>query len=168
MLTVPNLITLLRLPLALFFLQDNVVFRSLALVLAMISDVLDGYIARRYVGTSRLGTLLDPLMDKFFVLFVLTIFYFEHRLSLWEASTMLSRDFAVILFGFYLFGKGALGNYQFRAIWCGKIMTLLQFSVLLGLTFNIAIPPVVYFIFILLGVLTFIVFYKQQEMSISN
>lgn len=162
MLTVPNLITLLRLPLALVFLQENILYRALALLLAMLSDALDGYVARRYGGTSRLGTLLDPLMDKFFVLFVLGIFYFEQRLSLWEAGTMLSRDFAVILFGFYLIGKGTLGTYQFRAIWCGKITTLLQFSVLLGLTFRLAIPSLAYLSFVFLGLLALRELYSEQ------
>src|ERR1700761_9544100 len=102
MLTIPNLISLLRLPLALVFLQDNVFFRALALLLAMASDALDGYVARRYKETSRLGSVLDPLMDKFFVFFIMGVFYFEHRLSLWEAGTMLCRDISVILFGCYL------------------------------------------------------------------
>jgi CDP-diacylglycerol--glycerol-3-phosphate 3-phosphatidyltransferase len=163
MLTVPNLITLLRLPLALVFLQENVLFRTLALFLAMISDALDGYIARRYGETSRLGTLLDPLMDKFFVLFVLTIFYLEKRLNLWEACTMLSRDFSVILFGLYLIGKGAFKNYQFRAIWCGKITTMLQFSVLLGLTYRAALPSIVYPLFIFLGLLALQELYSAQD-----
>lgn len=153
MLTVPNLISLLRFPLALVFLQENVVFRTIALLLAMVSDALDGYIARRYERTSRLGTVLDPLMDKFFVLFILGIFYFEQRLNLWEAVAMLSRDFAVILFGFYLFGKGALKTYRFRAIWCGKMTTLLQFGVLLALTFGMVVSPVIYCAFIILGLL---------------
>ncbi|MBA3816200.1 MAG: CDP-alcohol phosphatidyltransferase family protein [Parachlamydiaceae bacterium] len=167
MLTVPNLITLLRLPLALVFLQENIFYRALALVMAMISDALDGYIARRYGETSRLGTLLDPLMDKFFVLFVLGIFYFEQRLQLWEASTMLSRDFAIILFGLYLFATKALGKYQFRAILCGKITTLLQFSVLLALTFQITIPWIFYLSFIFLGLLALCELYFEQDSAAS-
>jgi phosphatidylglycerophosphate synthase len=165
MLTIPNLITLLRLPLALVFLQDNVLLRALALILAMASDALDGYIARQYGRTSRLGTLLDPLMDKFFVLLVLGVFYFEQRLSLWQASTMLSRDLAVVLFGIYLVVKGTLRTYQFRAIWCGKITTLLQFSVLLGLTFHVVIPSVVYFSFIFLGFLALRELYTEQTVK---
>lgn len=153
MLTIPNFISLLRLPLALIFLQDNVVFRVIALLLAMVSDVLDGYIARKYKEISRLGTLLDPLMDKFFVFVALGILLTEHRLTLWEAATMLCRDFAVILFGFYLAWKGALKAYQFRAIVCGKITTFLQFMVMLGLTLQLTLPPMVFSTFIILGLL---------------
>lgn len=147
----PNLITLLRLPLALLFLQDNSLYRAIALLLAMASDALDGFIARRYGGTSRIGTLLDPVMDKLFVLFVLSVVFTEGRLTLSEAATMLCRDFAVILFGCYLAIKGRLSTYRFRAIWCGKITTMCQFSVLLGLTLDFKFPSYVYTSFIILG-----------------
>lgn len=151
MLTVPNLITLLRLPLAFVFLNDNITYRACALLFAMISDALDGYVARRYGAASRLGTLLDPLMDKFFVFFVLSILFTENRLTLWEAAAMVCRDFSVIIFGLYLAWKGALGKYEFRAIWCGKITTFLQFSVLVGMTLHANFPPFVFFTFVVLG-----------------
>lgn len=151
MLTVPNMITLFRIPLALAFLHDSILWRVIALLLAMLSDGLDGYFARRLKKTSRIGTFLDPFSDKFFVFFVLTIFINENRISVEEAATMLCRDFSVILFGFYLAWKGTLGEYQFRAIWCGKITTAMQFIVLLGLSFQIIFPPFVYFVFIVIG-----------------
>lgn len=163
MLTIPNLITLLRLPLALVFLQENVLLRAVALLLAMASDALDGYIARRYSGTSRLGTLLDPLMDKFFVLFLLGIFYAEHRLSLWEAGMMLSRDLSVIIFGCYLVAKGRYKTYQFRAILCGKITTMFQFAVLLALTFGVEVPSTIYPMFIFLGFMALNELYTEQD-----
>lgn len=152
MLTLPNIITLLRLPLAFAFLQENTLVRGTALFLAMLSDGLDGYFARRYGKISRVGTFLDPVVDKFFVFFILAIMLSEHRLEWWEAATMLSRDFSILLFGIYLAIKGNLGKYQYRAIWCGKIMTSLQFVVLIGLVFNVIFPPSIYFLFVVIGV----------------
>ena len=151
MLTLPNIITLLRLPLAFAFLQENTFVRGIALFLAMLSDGLDGYFARRYGKISRLGTLLDPVVDKFFVFFILAIMLAEHRLEWWEAATMLCRDLSLLLFGVYLAIKGNLGKYQFRAIWCGKMMTALQFVVLIGLVFNVVFPPAVYGLFVVIG-----------------
>jgi len=162
MLTLPNIITLFRLPLALAFLFDNVGIRVTALILAMLSDALDGFIARRYGKTSRIGTFLDPLADKLFVLFVLGTLLSEHRLMLWEAVTMLCRDFSVVIFGLYLSYKGTLGQYQFRAIWCGKLMTALQFAVLLCLTCKININPSVYFLFIFIGLTALIELYIDR------
>lgn len=153
MLTIPNFISLLRLPLALMFLQEHVVYRVAALCLAMASDILDGYLARKYKTTSRLGTLLDPLTDKLFVMIALGVLFTENRIQIWEAATMLCRDFAVIIFGFYLAWRGALKTYKFQAIICGKITTFIQFSVLLALTLQIPFSPIVYSTFILLGIL---------------
>lgn len=156
MLTLPNFISLLRAPLALFFLSENIVLRSLALVLAMLSDGLDGNLARRHRMTTKFGTMLDPMMDKFFVFFVIAIFLGEGRLSLWEAAAFVCRDFSVILFGLYLVFTGNLMNYEFRAIWCGKLTTFFQFIVLALLTLGIAVPPVVFAIFIALGLMALI------------
>ena len=150
--TIPNLISFLRIPLALVFIQDNMTLRVVALILAGFSDGLDGFIARRYKTCSRFGTFLDPFTDKFFVILVLSVFLIEQKLSIWEAATMLCRDFAVVLFGFYLHFKGNLTHYQFRAIWLGKITTTLQFGVLLGLAFNLTFSPYTYVCFIILGI----------------
>lgn len=164
MFTLPNLITLLRFPLALAFLQENPFYRAIAVLLAMLSDGLDGYIARRYDKISRFGTFIDPLADKFFVLFVLGIFLTEKRLLPWEAATMLCRDFSVLIFGTYLAFKGTLSQYQFRAIWCGKLMTALQFIVLFGLIFpNIYIPSFVFVLFILIGLSALVELYLDRS-----
>lgn len=169
MLTLPNFITLLRFPLALAFLQDNAIYRAIAVLLAMLSDGLDGYIARRYGKVSRLGTFLDPLADKLFVLLVLGILLSEKRLLPWEAATMLCRDFSVLIFGIYLACRGTLGQYQFRAIWCGKLMTALQFTVLFGLIFHIQFPPFVFFLFIGIGLSALVELYlERSKLKIEN
>lgn len=160
---IPNVITLLRFPLALAFLQENTAIRLIALILAMLSDGLDGFIARRYRCTSRFGTTVDPLADKFFVIFLLIVLLIENALGPWEAVSMLSRDFAVIIFGFYLRWKGTLSEYQYRAIWCGKITTTLQFAVLIALTVHLDVPAFVYMVFVLLGIAALVELYLERS-----
>lgn len=162
MITLPNLVTLLRFPLALAFLQQNVTIRVIALILAGISDSVDGLIARKLKKTSRIGTFLDPLADKFFVITVLTVFLSEEKLTLWEAATMLCRDFSVMLFGTYLAFRGRLLQYQFRAILFGKITTAIQLSVLLALTLQMHVPPFVYGSFVVLGILALVELYVDR------
>lgn len=162
MLTLPNIITLIRLPLALLYLYESVPMRATILILAMLSDALDGYFARRYNYTSRVGTFLDPLADKLFVFAVLGTLLSEGRLLPWEAITMLCRDFSVMIFAVYLMYKGNLAQYQFRAIWCGKLMTALQFVVLFCLTCHISLPPLVYFLFIALGLTALVELYLER------
>lgn len=151
MLTIPNCISLLRIPLAFFFLQQNVLYRLLAIFIAMISDGLDGFLARRTQSCSRIGTTLDPMTDKFFVFFVMGTLIHEQRLTLLEATFMLCRDFSNIIFAFYLILSKQWKDYRFRAIWCGKLTTFCQFILLLALTYGFAIPFATYYVFILLG-----------------
>lgn len=159
--TVSNFLSLLRAPLALLFIFDHVFPRTLAIVLAMITDSLDGYLARRYDKTSQLGAFLDPLMDKFFVFFVGTILIIEERLTLWEFLAFISRDFAVVFFGFLLVFQGS--RFQFRSIWSGKIATTLQFFVLLNLVFDIAVPSYMFWCLIGLGITAFFELYLTER-----
>lgn len=152
-LTFANFLSLLRGPLALIFILDNAFYRSLAIILAMATDSLDGYLARRYRMTSQLGAFLDPLMDKFFVFFAVSMILLEGNLQLWQALALISRDFAVLFFGLYLALRGTWANFQFRSIWSGKITTTLQFFVLLGLIFHISMPVYIFWCFIILGIL---------------
>jgi CDP-diacylglycerol--glycerol-3-phosphate 3-phosphatidyltransferase len=162
MFTIPNLLSLMRIPLALLFLKQNIWCRSSAIILAMITDGLDGYIARRFGSISRFGTLLDPLMDRFFVFFIIAIFISENQLSYLDASALICRDFSVMLFGFYLVLSGKLSKFRFRAIWCGKVTTSLQFIVLLAMTFKVPLPSYTYSIFIILGFLALAELYLSK------
>jgi CDP-diacylglycerol--glycerol-3-phosphate 3-phosphatidyltransferase len=153
MLNLSNSLSLLRAPLAFLFLVENQTLRLIAIVLAMLTDSVDGYFARRYHATSRLGAILDPAMDKFFVVFALTVFLLEGRLEVWEACSMISRDFSLCLFGIYLSLSGYWQSYEFRAIRWGKITTALQFIVLIALTFGLTLPWYLYVTFIVFGAL---------------
>lgn len=163
-----NLLSFSRGPLALLFIIDSPFYRTLAIILAMLTDCLDGYLARRYRLTSQFGAFLDPLMDKFFVLFIVGIFIHESKLQVWQAISLMSRDFAVIIFGIYLACKGAWSSFRFRSIWAGKITTTLQFFVLLGLIFSYSILPFVFIIFIVLGMLALIELYFIEKNKFIN
>ena len=162
--TFSNFLSILRAPLALLFLFDHPLYRSLAIILAMATDYLDGYLARKYRKTSQIGAVLDPLMDKFFVFFAVSVFILEGDLKIWQALALISRDFAVLIFGLYLAIRGTWSNFQFRSIWSGKITTTLQFFVLLGFTFHVAIPIYIFWCFIVLGILAlFELYFIEQQ-----
>lgn len=165
--TFSNLLSFLRGPLAFFLLFDQVYYRGLAVLLAMATDWLDGYLARRFCTTSQVGAILDPLMDKFFVFFAVIVLMHEGSLNLWQALSLISRDFAVLFFGLYLALRGTWANFQFRSIWCGKITTTLQFLVLLALIFHFPLPSFTYSCFIVLGVLALFELYFIERQMIS-
>lgn len=66
--TLPNLLSVVRIMLIPFFLfyflNGQIKYSLFFLVLSGISDVLDGYIARKFNQTSELGKILDPVGDK--------------------------------------------------------------------------------------------------------
>ena len=152
MVTLPNILSAARGPLAFLFLLENTTVRIAAIVVAMATDSIDGFLARRSHSASQLGALLDPLMDKFFMLFALTVAVTEQRILVWQMATLLSRDFAVATFGAFLGITGGLSNYRLRSIWVGKVSTSLQFVVLIALMKQATIPSYVYHGFIVLGI----------------
>lgn len=170
MFTIPNLLSFLRMPLALFLFQENPYLRALAIILAMLSDGLDGYLARRFQQISRVGTWLDPITDKMFVLVCLFVFWQEGHLMVGQAAAMMGRDFALMVFGVYLAVRGRLMEYRIQPIWWGKITTALQFVVLLCLTFFGSIPNYCYIPFIIFGVLALRELYlsRIQRLGISK
>lgn len=163
MINLPNFLSFLRFPLAFLFLQENVLFRITGILLAMLTDFLDGFLARRYKQTSVAGRLLDPITDKFFVSFILIIFVKEGQIKLWEAFTFFSRDLSVLIFGLYLFCKNKVDTYSYAPFWTGKIMTTVQLTLLLGLTLKLHIPNFVYSFMLLLGFICLIELFSKEK-----
>lgn len=164
MITTSNLLTFIRGPLAFLFLFHNPLIRLGALLVAMISDSIDGYIARKSRATSRFGAVLDPIMDKFFVFFVLAVFIFENKMQFWQAAIMLSRDIALLIFFLYLIVTSKFKTYTFKPAIAGKVSTALQFILLIVITLNYFVPDYVYYIFAVLGtIVLFELFYKIQK-----
>lgn len=150
-----NSLSFIRAPLAFLFMQENSTIRIIAIILAMITDSIDGYLARKSRSTSRFGAILDPTMDKFFVYFALSVLFLENKMATWEMVAMLSRDFFLCLYGAIMLATKRWKSIVFRAIRWGKITTALQFIVLIGLVLGVSFPSVIYLSFIIMGWLAF-------------
>jgi cardiolipin synthase len=93
----PDLLTALRLPLAgLFLATDDRLTRLCIVAVAGISDVLDGFWARR-VGSSRMGVILDPICDKVFMACGFFVVYQSAVLHPLEIVGVLIRDILAVL-----------------------------------------------------------------------
>lgn len=171
MFSLSNGLSLLRAPLALLFLSHSIALRLIAIVLAMFTDALDGFLARRLRSTTQLGAVLDPAMDKLFVFIALSVLLIEGQFELWQAAAMITRDVFLCVFAVYLKVSGKWRAYQFRSIRWGKATTALQFIILISLTLELHIPAPVYFIFVLFGLLAFVELFqlakKQRTSKIS-
>ena len=101
-------------------------------VAAIITDILDGYIARKYNMVTKLGTFLDPLSDK--LLFVLFFVFLQAMglYPLWLLIVFLARE--LIIDGIRSYA--ASQNVFFGAVKLGKIKASLQAtSIIAGLLY---------------------------------
>ena len=128
-LNVPNAITLSRLVLSfvLFALiQSGTAWISAAslFVFAVATDVLDGYIARKYQLITQLGRILDPFVDKFITCgtFLFLLPYSGSGVSPWMVVIVLGREMLVTSLRGFLEQRGA----DFSASASGKLKMFLQ------------------------------------------
>jgi CDP-diacylglycerol--glycerol-3-phosphate 3-phosphatidyltransferase len=99
---IPNLLTFLRIlmiPAVLFFLErgtpKDCFWAALVYSLAAITDMLDGWLARRQGLVSVLGKFLDPLADKLIVAAVLVWMVSMGRVPAWTVVVLLSREITI-------------------------------------------------------------------------
>ncbi|SCA58606.1 Uncharacterized protein AB751O23_AG_00120 [Chlamydiales bacterium SCGC AB-751-O23] len=152
---ISNFLSVLRCPLAFLFLKKNICVRLFALTFALITDFLDGFIARKFSATSKLGAILDPLMDRFFVLFVGSILFFEKQLDISDLLFLVSRDVFLVVVGLYFCLTKGFKHIIIESTYFGKITTVSQFLVLFALTYDDSfLPSFTYPIFLGLGLLT--------------
>jgi CDP-diacylglycerol--glycerol-3-phosphate 3-phosphatidyltransferase len=91
-------------------------------VVAAASDSVDGYLARRYEITSRLGQWLDPLADKVLITAPIVTLTVMDRFPLWAAAVIVAREFAVSVLRAWL----GTGGRAMPASWWGKVKTAAQ------------------------------------------
>jgi cardiolipin synthase len=140
-LNLPNLLSFARIPLAAAFVAVHGTGARLALIVAAsVTDLLDGWLARRG-ATTRFGALLDPIADKTFILFALSAFLFAGTLSTADYFVILSRDLATAVGFLVAYWLPGLDPADFKARWPGKIVMVLQLAALFVLLLRPALMP---------------------------
>ena len=166
MITLSNSLSFLRIPLAFLFLCDSSYLRCFAVVLAMITDSIDGYLARRNHCVTQFGAILDPISDKFFVYFALVVLLFEGRLQALQVIAMLSRDVVIGGYGLVMMLMRRTKSIVFRPLRAGKVATALQFCVLIGLVFQISFTWLTYSAFVVVGILASLELFQSPKQVI--
>jgi len=110
--TMANGLTLFRLfllpPIYFLLARETGVTFGLALFLLAIGwllDGVDGYVARRLGQVSELGKILDPVVDKIFVLCLLLFLVILRDFPLWVLAVTIPRDVLLLVGGYYLAKK---------------------------------------------------------------
>lgn len=148
-LTIPNILTCIRLALMPVFLgvyfsgaENAKTLAMCVLVVSFLTDVLDGFIARKFNMISNAGKVLDPLADKIMQISVLVCIAVNHRGLLWLVMVMLAKD--------VLMGAGAIWIYVYHkkiipANWFGKVSCFVSVLCSLILIFTDAQNSIQYF-----------------------
>lgn len=112
LLNFPNFLSIMRLffvPLFSYFLsRGRVILSFLILSLIALTDALDGLIARKFSQETMIGKILDHVIDKFVIAWIMITLSYLRDLPLWGALLIAGRDFVSLLAGVYILRKGKL------------------------------------------------------------
>ena len=117
---------------ALLIIHDSLIQSVIAASIfgvAMITDFLDGYFARKFHIESDLGKLLDPLADKILIATVMIMLIPLSRIPAWMVAVIVAREIAVT----GLRSIAAEKNIIIAADWLGKYKTAFQCAALIPL-----------------------------------
>ena len=130
----------LLIPLIFFLVSPNqnyYLFSSIIIIFMWISDLLDGYYARKRNEVSELGKIIDPLADKMIVISITIILLLQEILPLWFFIVIVLRDLIILSGGLFIKQKYGI---VLQSNWIGKLtvftigFTLLNMILIKGLT----------------------------------
>ena len=109
---IPNILSCIRIALVgvfiyLFFLDypRNIVWALLTFLLAGATDVIDGYLARKYNWITNLGKILDPFADKLMQCTVLICMLVKKLLPVWLVVPFILKEVVILVGGFFVSKK---------------------------------------------------------------
>ena len=110
---VPNILSMFRLALIPFFvlsyfsdgMADHYLWAMAIVIVAGMTDVVDGYIARKFNLITSLGKILDPMADKLMQATVLVCLALRHPLVIPMAAIHLLKELTMLIGGVWFFRK---------------------------------------------------------------
>lgn len=122
---IPNALTILRFILIPFIVgylsEENYILAFVFLTLSGLTDVLDGFIARKFNFITNFGKLIDPLADKATQVSVLATLTLQHIIPLWILVIVILKECIMIAGASFLYGKELVVSSK----WYGKLSTVL-------------------------------------------
>ncbi|MFH1738627.1 MAG: CDP-alcohol phosphatidyltransferase family protein [bacterium] len=124
------------------------------LIVILVSDSLDGFVARRRRQVTTLGSLLDPLADKLFVMASFILLSSVDELPAWLTIIVVSKDILIVI-GWALVAT-ILGRVESVPTKTSKWATVFQFAAITAAVFSISktYPQVAYGVYVITGGLT--------------
>jgi cardiolipin synthase len=144
----PNLLTAARLAVTpyLFLLMWRREYKPLIpwFIVIAVTDVVDGFLARRFHASSRLGAYLDPIADKLLLSGTFLVLALTGAIEAWLAVVVLGRDVLILAAAAVLYLAKSRRSFP-PSVW-GKASTFIQvlfICFLIGLLSGIPVSPAV-------------------------
>ena len=122
---IPNILTVIRfllIPLIVFYIfAGNYLLAFIFFTISGLTDIADGFIARKFNFISNFGKLMDPLADKLTQISTLASLVLVHIIPIWILLIVLLKEFIMICGASFLYGKDVVVYSK----WYGKLATVL-------------------------------------------
>ena len=157
---IPNILSILRIVLiplvAWLILFDYFLYALITTLIIAISDFLDGFIARVFNAESEIGSYLDSIADKAFIISAYMLIGTQDLLPIFVIIIVISRD--IIIMGAFGLSFAMNQKLDINPIRISKINTFLQFTlIILVLINNVGIFDSVYMLNSLIGFVMYVV-----------
>lgn len=159
---IPNILTIIRLlmiPCFVYFFYSPMDYgvRAAMVIFAAagLTDILDGYIARRYNQITRLGIVLDPLADKLMLLTVLISITIRNQIPFWIIVVVAIKETLLLMGAINLFNNH---NIVVPANKFGKLSTVAFYIAVLAIAFDIPYSQVMLDGFVLVTIVALVVY----------
>ncbi len=134
---IPNILTISRfflIPFILYYLiKDEYIVTFILLTISGITDILDGFIARKFNFITNFGKLIDPLADKMTQVSILFVLVLKSTIPIWILLIVIIKEFAMVSGASFLYGKELVVSSK----WYGKCATVLFYiAIVLSLALN--------------------------------
>ncbi len=122
---IPNILTIFRFILIPFIVinlvYDSYIAAFVIFTISGLTDILDGFIARKYNFITNFGKLIDPLADKCTQIITLATLAIKDIIPMWIIIIVILKEFIMVAGASFLYGKELVVSSR----WYGKLATVL-------------------------------------------
>lgn len=158
---IPNILTAIRfliVPVFAYFLHiKDYTIATLLFILAGTTDILDGYIARRFNIITEWGKLADPLADKFIQLTALIILTLQGKIPIPVIIIVALKEIIMVIGSLLLYRK----NVVVSANWYGKLATVIFYFAIIMSIFDFPVGN----LFIILAIVSTLFAFIKYSIS---
>ncbi len=116
------------------------IWAIVVLVLSGLTDIFDGFFARKFNTVTSWGKLADPLADKLMQIMVLVMLFIKDKISIVIVIILILKEIFMVIGSYFLYKED---NVVVSANWYGKIATVLIYFAVIFIIFNVPYASII-------------------------